>query len=68
MSLCIIVIVLKGVSTQRNEAHLIGRIVLAVSSLKPPAQRVLESFPLGKSRPERDADHSPPSTAEIVNE
>jgi hypothetical protein len=25
-------------------------------------------FPGGKSRPGRDADHSPPSSAEVVNE
>jgi hypothetical protein len=25
-------------------------------------------FPRGKARPERDADHSPPSSAEVVNE
>jgi hypothetical protein len=25
-------------------------------------------FPGGKARPGRDADHSPPSTAEVVNE
>jgi hypothetical protein len=25
-------------------------------------------FPGGKARPERDADHSPPSSAEVVNE
>jgi hypothetical protein len=25
-------------------------------------------FPRGKSRPERDADHSPPSSAEVKNE
>jgi hypothetical protein len=24
-------------------------------------------FPGGKARPERDADHSPPSSAEVVN-
>jgi hypothetical protein len=26
------------------------------------------SFPWGKARPERDADHSPPSSAEVMNE
>jgi hypothetical protein len=26
------------------------------------------SFPGGKARPERDADHSPPSNAEVKNE
>jgi hypothetical protein len=26
------------------------------------------SFPGGKARPGRDADHSPPSSAEVVNE
>jgi hypothetical protein len=26
------------------------------------------SFPGGKARPWRDADHSPPSSAEVVNE
>jgi hypothetical protein len=26
------------------------------------------SFPGGKARPEGDADHSPPSSAEVVNE
>jgi hypothetical protein len=26
------------------------------------------SFPRGKARPGRDADHSPPSSAEVVNE
>jgi hypothetical protein len=26
------------------------------------------SFPGGKARPERDADHSPPSSAEVKNE
>jgi hypothetical protein len=26
------------------------------------------SFPPGKARPGRDADHSPPSSAEVVNE
>jgi hypothetical protein len=25
-------------------------------------------FPGGKARPRRDADHSPPSSAEVVNE
>jgi hypothetical protein len=25
-------------------------------------------FPRGKARPGRDADHSPPSSAEVVNE
>jgi hypothetical protein len=25
-------------------------------------------FPGGKARPARDADHSPPSSAEVVNE
>jgi hypothetical protein len=27
-----------------------------------------DSFPGGKARPRRDADHSPPSSAEVVNE
>jgi hypothetical protein len=27
-----------------------------------------DPFPVGKSRPGRDADHSPPSNAEVVNE
>jgi hypothetical protein len=27
-----------------------------------------DPFPGSKSRPERDADHSPPSTSEVVNE
>jgi hypothetical protein len=37
----------------------------------PPSllyNRYRESFPGGKARPERDADNSPTSSAEVVNE
>jgi hypothetical protein len=27
-----------------------------------------DPFPIGKARPGRDADHSPPSTAEVAND
>jgi hypothetical protein len=38
----------------------------AVGPTQPPIHWVLgDSFPGGKSRPGRDADHSPPSSAEV---
>jgi hypothetical protein len=41
----------------------------ALGSTQPPVQLVAGSFPLGgKARPGRDADHSPLSSAEVVNE
>jgi hypothetical protein len=42
------------------------RLLSKVSSLLYNGHR--ESFPRGKARPGRDADHSPPSSAEVVNE
>jgi hypothetical protein len=36
--------------------------------IQPPTQWVPGSFPDGKARPRRDADHSPPSSAEVMNE
>jgi hypothetical protein len=33
-----------------------------------PASCTMGTFPGGKARPGRDADHSPPSSAEVVNE
>jgi hypothetical protein len=37
------------------------------SSGAHPASCTGGSFPGGKARPERDADHSPPSSAEVKN-
>jgi hypothetical protein len=34
----------------------------------PPVQWVLGVLSGGKARPGRDADHTPPSSAEVVNE
>jgi hypothetical protein len=40
----------------------------ALGPTQPPVQWVPESFPGGKARPVRKADHSPPSSAEVKNE
>jgi hypothetical protein len=40
----------------------------ALGSTQPPVQWVPGSFPGGKARTRSDADHSPPSSAEVVNE
>jgi hypothetical protein len=41
----------------------------ALGLIQPPVQWVPGGpFPGGKARPGRDADHSPPSSAEVVNE
>jgi hypothetical protein len=41
----------------------------ALGPTQPPVQWVLGGpFPGGKARPGRDADHSPPSSAEVENE
>jgi hypothetical protein len=39
----------------------------ALGPTQPPVQCIPGSFPGSKARPGRDADHSPPSSAEIVN-
>jgi hypothetical protein len=41
----------------------------ALGPTQPPVQRVPGVLSPGvKARPEREADHSPPSSAEVVNE
>jgi hypothetical protein len=40
----------------------------ALRPTQPPVQWVQGSFPRGKARPGRDADHSSPSSAEVKNE
>jgi hypothetical protein len=40
----------------------------ALGLTQPPEQWVTGSFPRGKARPGRDADHSPLSSAEVNNE
>jgi hypothetical protein len=40
----------------------------ALGSTKPPVRCVPGSFAGGKARLGRDADHSPPFSAEVVNE
>jgi hypothetical protein len=41
----------------------------ALERIQPPCTMGTGGpFPEGKARPGRDADHSPPSTAEVVNE
>jgi hypothetical protein len=47
------------------------RIFLPVSASRPtlgPTQPLIQWVPGGKSWPGRDADHSPPSSAEVKNE
>jgi hypothetical protein len=39
----------------------------ALGPTQPPIQWVLEVLSLGVKRPEREADHSPPSSAEVNN-
>jgi hypothetical protein len=39
----------------------------ALGATKPPTQWVPEALSLGVKRPERESDHSPPSSAEIKN-
>jgi hypothetical protein len=39
----------------------------ALGPTQPPIQWVPESLSLGVKRPEREADHSPPSSAEVMN-
>jgi hypothetical protein len=40
----------------------------ALGPTQPPIQCTGGPFPGGKARPGRDADHSPPSSAEVKNE
>jgi hypothetical protein len=40
----------------------------ALGSTQPPIQRLPGAFSLGVKQPGREADHSPPSSAEIKNE
>jgi hypothetical protein len=37
----------------------------ALGSTQPPIQRVPRAFPPGVKRQRRDADHSPPASAEV---
>jgi hypothetical protein len=41
---------------------------LALSPTQPPVQWVRGSFPMAKARAGRNADQSPPSSAEVKNE
>jgi hypothetical protein len=41
--------------------------VPALELIKPPIQRVTVALLLAVKRPERQADHSPPSSAEVKN-
>jgi hypothetical protein len=40
----------------------------ALGPTQPPVQWVMRVLSPGKARPGRDADHSPPSSAEVENE
>jgi hypothetical protein len=63
-----------GRPTGRSSSTGRGKIfVLSTSSrpvlgpTQPPIQRVLRALPPGVKRPGRDADHSPPTSAEVKN-
>jgi hypothetical protein len=45
-----------------------GQRIFPLASVSRPALGYRGSFPGGKARPGRVADHSPPSSAEVVNE
>jgi hypothetical protein len=60
-----------GVRSQAGAKDFSSSLCVQTGSGAHPASCTMGTggpFPGGKARPERDADHSPPSTAEVVNE
>jgi hypothetical protein len=60
-----------GVRSPTGEKDISSSLCVQTGSGAHPASctmGTLGSFPLGKARPGRDADHSPPSSAVVVNE
>jgi hypothetical protein len=60
-----------GVRSPAGEKDFSSNLCVQTGSGAHPASSTMGtggSFPRGKARPERDVDHSPPSSAEVVNE
>jgi hypothetical protein len=58
-----------GVRTPTEVEDFSSNLCLALGPTQPPIQWVAgSSFPRDKARPERDADHSPPSSADVKEE
>jgi hypothetical protein len=60
-----------GVRSPAGEEDFSSSLCVQTSSEAHPASCTMGTrgpFPGGKARPGRDADHSPPSSAEVVNE
>jgi hypothetical protein len=60
-----------GVRSPAGAENFSASLCVQTGSGAHPASCTMDTggpFPGGKARPERDADHSPPSSAEVVNE
>jgi hypothetical protein len=57
-----------GVRSPAGAVYFSSSLCVQTGSGAHPTSCTMSPFPGGKARPGRDADHSPPSSAEVVNE
>jgi hypothetical protein len=55
----------QGIARTKQNSIMIKLSIPAVGSNEPPIQSAPGALSLGVKRPEREADHSPPSSAEV---